>query len=450
MILSEPCTDSGPSVTSTEVNFSILNVRQKGMLPDSLVPPTWTPSNNIVPSFARNSLNGFTTLLWPSYSNWREDPDSTALQIFFFILSNFAYQDINELLVNNLLQLLLQHLETPISTISAVTIFRKELTETHKTTLSNPDVNKMTSKHQLQSMDPYDFEQLIADLWEAKGYQTSVRTKSRDRGIDVEAEMVGRKEMIQAKCYSSGNKVGSEEVRKYATLYQQVPTANLVVIVTSSSFTREATKLANDLSVDIYDGDDLIQDIRSYNISINSSLNNSSNFSSTNKNLTKTAQELARKARGSVTKERLLRYGSGAQIFENQNTNSQSYADLPAVAYFCEENPEWEISEETRHIPHYILWNKRGFNGWIGARGHRSSLWITDKGIHYFIPVKQGNDLIQKWGLLLKEDISEVEGREGITKDRLLYQTPHGKGDFYVNKKSDDVKKVEEYIRSTY
>ena len=116
----------------------------------------------------------------------------------------------------------------------------------------------------LQSMDEYAFEQLVAELWEATGWETSVTSGSGDRGIDIVATRTGmtsEKQAIQAKRYSDGNKVGSQDVRNYATLYQQEPDVDSVVIVTTSTFTKQAKRLAEDLNVKLVDGDSLCQQI---------------------------------------------------------------------------------------------------------------------------------------------------------------------------------------------
>jgi predicted RecB family endonuclease len=128
----------------------------------------------------------------------------------------------------------------------------------------------MLTKQNIQDMDPYKFEELISDIWSKKGFKTKVRSKSKDRGVDVVAEIVktGHKEVIQAKCYSGENKVGSQEVREYATLYQQIPTANSVVIVTASEFTADAKRLAGDLNVEIYDGDQITEQINKYGVKL--------------------------------------------------------------------------------------------------------------------------------------------------------------------------------------
>lgn len=115
-------------------------------------------------------------------------------------------------------------------------------------------------KNQLQQMNSSDFEELVAEVWESEGYDTTVTKGSGDRGIDVEATRelpVSQLILIQAKRYTEGNKLGSDDVRTYATLYQQEPDADSVVIVTSGSITSEAKSLADDLNVKLLDGDSL-------------------------------------------------------------------------------------------------------------------------------------------------------------------------------------------------
>lgn len=128
----------------------------------------------------------------------------------------------------------------------------------------------MITRDDLQSMDPYELEMLVADIWKVKGFETTVRAKSRDRGVDIVAEKPGTgwKEVIQVKRYGDGNKVGSQNVREYATLYQQIPDANAVVIVTSSEFTSEAAQLAADLRVETVTGDELVEEIERTGVSV--------------------------------------------------------------------------------------------------------------------------------------------------------------------------------------
>ncbi|GAB7091407.1 hypothetical protein JCM18237_16780 [Halorubrum luteum] len=138
---------------------------------------------------------------------------------------------------------------------------------------SNQLSSQNISREDLESIDPYNFEQLVADVWEAKGYDTTVRSKSGDKGIDVEAEKTGYKEVIQVKRYNINNKLGSEDVRFYATLYQQEPEANSVVVVTSGEFTKEGRELAEDLKIETLNGNELVTEIQEHNVELNSVLN---------------------------------------------------------------------------------------------------------------------------------------------------------------------------------
>ena len=135
---------------------------------------------------------------------------------------------------------------------------------------SSKDFCQTISRVDFESIDPYNFEQLVADIWHAKGYDTTVRSKSGDEGIDVEAEKTGYKEVIQVKRYNIENKIGSEEVRFYATLYQQVPDANTVVLVTSGEFTKEGRDLAEKLKVETFNGDDMITEIQEHKVDLSS------------------------------------------------------------------------------------------------------------------------------------------------------------------------------------
>jgi len=111
-------------------------------------------------------------------------------------------------------------------------------------------------------MDPYQFEELVAEIWELQGYDSTVSRGSRDRGVDIVATRespFSQKVLIQAKRYTEDNKVGSPEVRKYATLYQQETDVDTVVIVTTGSVTSEAQRVAQEQRVKIMDGDSLAE-----------------------------------------------------------------------------------------------------------------------------------------------------------------------------------------------
>lgn len=142
----------------------------------------------------------------------------------------------------------------------------------------------MVTKQDIQSIDPYDFEELVAKLWDNKGYTTNLRKKSNDKGIDIEAKKGDIKEVIQVKRYSEGNKIGSADVRKYATLYQQTD-ANNVVLVTSGGVTKQARDLADDLNIKIIDGSGVVRQFNKYSIKTNNKNSKRSYSKKSNKRL---------------------------------------------------------------------------------------------------------------------------------------------------------------------
>jgi len=120
---------------------------------------------------------------------------------------------------------------------------------------------------QLRQMDEYEFEKLVADVWEAQGWNTIVTSGSNDRGVDVIAEKqspFSQKMVIQAKRYSESNKVGGPEIREYASLKQQESNVDSVVVVTTSNFTPQAKQTANDLNVKLLNGDGLLSIIQEH------------------------------------------------------------------------------------------------------------------------------------------------------------------------------------------
>ena len=121
----------------------------------------------------------------------------------------------------------------------------------------------------MQNVDPYEFEHLVANLWEELGYQTAVTQSSQDLGVDVVARQVTPVEqtvVIQAKRYGPNTKVGREEIQQYASLHRQERDADLVVVVTTGECTGPAEEAAADLNVKLVDGDRLVELINEYEL----------------------------------------------------------------------------------------------------------------------------------------------------------------------------------------
>lgn len=114
-----------------------------------------------------------------------------------------------------------------------------------------------TVRSNLYAMSPYYFEHLVADVWEAQGWSATVTTNSKDFGIDVvveRADPYDQKQIIQAKNYSEGNLISGPEIREIAGLHHQESNTDLVIAVTSSSFTKNAREVAKRSNVKLIDG----------------------------------------------------------------------------------------------------------------------------------------------------------------------------------------------------
>ena len=115
---------------------------------------------------------------------------------------------------------------------------------------------------QLRKMDSYEFEKLIADLWERQGWEATVSDATRDGGIDIVAVKYApfeQKQLIQAKRYGEKNHVGAPDVQQYSSLHQQEDNVDAVIIVTTGQFSKQATATAKQLNVKLIDGNDLIR-----------------------------------------------------------------------------------------------------------------------------------------------------------------------------------------------
>jgi len=119
---------------------------------------------------------------------------------------------------------------------------------------------------QLQTIDPYDFEHFVGELWESQGWETEVSQGSNDMGVDVVATkengLMDQKAVIQAKRYSDGNKVGRPKIQQYYTLKEQDTDADAAVVVTTSEFTSGAEDWASEHNVKLVDADDLVAIVR--------------------------------------------------------------------------------------------------------------------------------------------------------------------------------------------
>jgi len=97
--------------------------------------------------------------------------------------------------------------------------------------------------HYMRTMDPRKFEELIAELLRAKGYEVEVTRTTRDGGLDIIAikrsDLGAALTLVECKRYAETNKVGVDIVRGlYGVVEAQRATRGL--IATTSYFTKDA------------------------------------------------------------------------------------------------------------------------------------------------------------------------------------------------------------------
>lgn len=117
----------------------------------------------------------------------------------------------------------------------------------------------------LTTMDPSDFEALIADYFVRRGFiHAEVIGRAGDRGVDVLATNInGELELIQCKRYHQGNNIGSTPIQRVDS-YMRSRHASKAWVVTTSDFTPEGIDEARITNVTLVNGETLIQSLELY------------------------------------------------------------------------------------------------------------------------------------------------------------------------------------------
>lgn len=119
---------------------------------------------------------------------------------------------------------------------------------THK--INRSPTKKTYTINDVDLMNGLEFEHFLAILFSKMGYETEVTKASGDQGIDLIALKGGTKIGVQAKCYSGS--VGNSAIQEAAAginFYH----LDKAIVVTNSTFTDLAIKLANSNEVVLWD-----------------------------------------------------------------------------------------------------------------------------------------------------------------------------------------------------
>ena len=111
----------------------------------------------------------------------------------------------------------------------------------------------------IRRMTPAEFEEYIAWIFNKLGYKTEVIGKSHDGGIDVISEKDNTKHYIQCKKYAKNNTVGEPQLRNfYGAIVDRIAEGK-AYFVTTSKFTMEAEKFAEDKPIELVDSFKLLK-----------------------------------------------------------------------------------------------------------------------------------------------------------------------------------------------
>lgn len=144
----------------------------------------------------------------------------------------------------------------------------------HITIYNQNELVKDALRKKLHTMDPFQFEYLIADLLQKIGYENvEVTKRTGDKGIDIKANLtVGGltnvKTVIQVKRYNINNKIDGKII---AQLRGSAEVDQRGLVITTSSFQKSAieeAKAINKMPVALVDGDKLINLLIKYELGI--------------------------------------------------------------------------------------------------------------------------------------------------------------------------------------
>ena len=136
-------------------------------------------------------------------------------------------------------------------------------------------VTESDIKNNFSRFEPFEFERLVAKLFEKKGYKATVTQESGDFGVDILAEAGKEKIAIQVKHWQAS--VGGPDVHK--TLGSMITFgANRAMVITSSDFTNQAYEIQKRGSpVELWNGSRLRDEFRQYLLDAINEAKNSSN-----------------------------------------------------------------------------------------------------------------------------------------------------------------------------
>ena len=113
----------------------------------------------------------------------------------------------------------------------------------------------------LRGLTPTEFEEYVARIFEALGYKTELTGGAGDEGIDIKMTKDGRRYLVQCKQYF-GKKITPHHVRDFYGAIGSSHIDGRGYFVTTSFFTSEAERWAEDKNLELVDVNELIKLMR--------------------------------------------------------------------------------------------------------------------------------------------------------------------------------------------
>ena len=137
----------------------------------------------------------------------------------------------------------------------AIAVHQREITYCEKYRLLHPNGAKEAKskiKTDLENaVTGVDFENVLKELYEQKGYLVETTKTTGDQGADLVIEKGGIRTVVQAKYYSSP--VGNAAVQEVVAAIKFY-NADAGIVVTNNSFTDAAKELAEANDIQLIDG----------------------------------------------------------------------------------------------------------------------------------------------------------------------------------------------------
>lgn len=111
---------------------------------------------------------------------------------------------------------------------------------------------------QLDNLTPDDFEEFVAEVFEALGYEVTRVGGSGDEGADLLLARAGQRAVVQCKYHKGRAVVGSPEVQRFLGTVHHTR-SHKGYFVTTRTFTLSAEKFARENPLELIDGPRLVE-----------------------------------------------------------------------------------------------------------------------------------------------------------------------------------------------